>query len=302
MWLFDPGVFIDDDGQAYLYFGGNGDDNVRIARLKPDMVTLDGEVLKMNAPNFFEAAWVIKRNGLYYFAYSTTPKAGMRIDYMTGEKPDSGFTYRGIVADQPPLNHDNNHAAEFLFKDRWYHAYHNRIVATEAKIPTGFRRNLAIEELDFNEDGSIRKVTYTPDGVTQRGHLNPYVLVEAETFAAQKGVETEPCAEGGMNLTDLQNGDWVKIAGVNFGTKGAKKFHARVAGAGQGGVIELHLGTPEGTLIGSCEVKPTGDGQKWANVSCKVAGATGVQDLYLKFAGGEDGDRGLFTLNQWKFE
>jgi len=68
MWLFDPGVFIDDDGQAYIYFGGNGDDNVRVARLKKDMITLDGEVMKMTAPNFFEAAWVNKYKGVYYFS------------------------------------------------------------------------------------------------------------------------------------------------------------------------------------------------------------------------------------------
>ncbi len=302
MWLFDPGVFVDDDGQAYLYFGGNGDDNVRVARLKRDMVTLDGEIMKMNVPNFFEAAWVIKRNGLYYFAYSTTPKAGMRIDYLTSGRPTSGFTYRGILADQPPLNHNNNHAAEFLFKGRWYHAYHNRIVATEAKIPTGFRRNLALEELDFNEDGSIRQVSYTTDGVAQRGHLDPYAFVEAETFAAQKGVETGPCSEGGMNLTDLQDGDWVKIAGVDFGAKGARKFKARIAGEGPAGAIELRLGGPDGTLIGSCTVRATGGGQTWADVSCKIAGATGVQDLYLKFTGTGNGGQTLFNVNRWAFE
>ena len=68
MWLFDPGVFIDDDGQAYIYFGGNGDDNVRAARLNRDMISLDGDVIKMNATNFFEAAWVFKRSGVYYFS------------------------------------------------------------------------------------------------------------------------------------------------------------------------------------------------------------------------------------------
>jgi arabinoxylan arabinofuranohydrolase len=85
--LFDPGTFIDDDGQAYLYFGGNGDRNVRAVKLKRDMITLDGEVIKMSATNFFEAAWVYKLNGVYYFSYSTTPRAGMRFDYMTSDNP-----------------------------------------------------------------------------------------------------------------------------------------------------------------------------------------------------------------------
>jgi arabinoxylan arabinofuranohydrolase len=299
MWLFDPGVFIDDDGQAYIYFGGNGDDNVRAAKLKSDMITLDGEVIKMNATNFFEAAWVFKRNGVYYFSYSTTPSAQMRIDYMTGDSP-TNFTYRGVVAAQPPLNfNDNNHSAQFEFKGRWYHVYHNRIVARQAGIPTGFRRNLGIEEFTFNDDGTIQKVIYTTNGVAQIGRVNPYARVEGETFQSQRGVETEPCAEGGMNLTDLNEGDWVKVAGVDFSSQGAKKYSARVASAGQGGSIQLRLGSPDGQLIGTCKAENTGGAQAWKTVSCAVTGATGVQDLYLKVAGGE---QPLLRLDHWKFE
>ncbi len=302
MWLFDPGVFIDDDGQAYLYFGGNGEDNVRVVRLKRDMVTLDGEVKHMKAPHFFEASWVIKRKGIYYFCYSSNPKAGIRIEYMSSDRPDAGFSYRGIVADQPPLNHgDNNHAAEFLFKDRWYHAYHNRVVATEAGIPTSFRRNLGLEELHFNDDGSIRKVSYTTSGVERLGTLNPYAPVEAETFAAQKGVETEPCADGGMNLCDLQQGDWVKLVGVDFGTTGARTFRARIARGAGAGAIELRLGSHEGTLLGTCQVgaAPEGATQSWVEVSCQVEGARGLQDLCLRFTGA---GAQLFKVDRWSFE
>jgi arabinoxylan arabinofuranohydrolase len=299
MWLFDPGVFIDDDGQAYIYFGGNDDYNVRAAKLNRDMISLDGEVIKMHAPNFFEAAWVFKRNGTYYFSYSTTPKAQMRIDYMTSDSPAGGFTYRGVVADQPPINNNNNHAAQFEFKGRWYHVYHNRIVAKEAGIPTGFRRNLALEEFSFNDDGSIKQAVFTTNGVVQLGHLNPYVRVEGETFNAQRGVETEPCSGGGMNLTDINSGDWVRIVGVDFGAQGAKKFSASVAGAGQGGNIELHLGALDGTLIGTCHVQNTGGQQTWKTATCDVSSATGVQDLYLKFTGGGGS---LFNVDFWQFE
>ena len=299
MWLFDPGAFIDDDGQAYLYFGGNGDNNVRVAKLNRDMISLDGEVMKMSATNFFEAAWVFKHKGLYYFTYSTTPRAQMRIDYMTGDNPTNGFTYRGIVADQPPINNNNNHSAQFQLKGHWYHVYHNRVVAKEAGIPTGFRRNIAVEEFNFDDDGAIKKVVYSTNGVAQLGRLDPYARVEGETFNAQRGVETEPCGESGMNLTDLHNNDWVRIVGVDFGNNGAKKFNASVATAGQGGHIELRLGRPDGKLIGACKVETTGGQQTWKTSSCEVSAATGVQDLYLKFTGGEGA---LFNLDHWKFE
>jgi arabinoxylan arabinofuranohydrolase len=299
MWLFDPGVFADDDGQAYIYFGGNGDDNVRVARLNRDMISLDGEVMKMNATNFFEAAWVFKRKGRYYFSYSTTPRAQMRIDYMTSDNPTNGFTYRGVVADQPPINNNNNHAAQFEFKGHWYHVYHNRIVAKQAGIPTGFRRNIAIEEFSFDPDDTIKKVAYTTNGVAQIGHIDPYVRVEGETFNAQSGVETEQCSEGGMNLTDLNNGDWVRIVGVDFGNREAKKFSARIASAERGGNIELRIGAPDGKLIGTCTVENTGASQTWRTATCEVSGAIGVQDLYLKFTGGGGS---LFNLDYWKFE
>lgn len=295
-WLFDPGVFIDDDGQAYIYFGGNGDDKARVAKLNKDMISLDGEVMKLNLPNFFEACWMFKRNGIYYLAYSSNPKAAMRIDYMTSKKPDSGFTYAGIIAEQPPINNNNNHAAEFLFKDQWYHVYHNRIVAKEAGIPTGFRRNIGLERFSFNDDDTIKKVEYTTDGVPQIGHLNPFTKVEGETFAAQKGIETEPCSAGGMNLCNIENGDWVTIRGVDFGTVGAKKFAARIASATQGGKIEVHLGGPDGTLAGTCEVPGTGGWQEWKTATCDLKDANGVHDVTLKFSGGEGS---LLNLDSW---
>lgn len=298
MWLFDPGVFLDDDGQAYIYFGGNGDDNVRAAKLKKDMVSLDGEVIKMHAPNFFEAAWVWKIKDTYYFSYSTTPNAAMRIDYMTSKKPTEGFEYAGIVGDQPPINNNNNHACEFKFKGIWYHVYHNRIVAKEAGIPGGFRRNIAIETFDYNKDGTIKKVEYTTDGVSQVGQLNPYDRVEAETFAAQKGIETEVCEEGGMNVTDTQDGDWIKIVGVDFGDKGASKIALRAASEAKECKIVLRLDSPDGKVIASCKVPSTGGGQKWKNVVGDVSMATGVHDLYVTFAGG-DGD--LSNLDWWQF-
>jgi arabinoxylan arabinofuranohydrolase len=298
-WLFDPGVFIDDDGQAYIYFGGNGDDKARVAKLASDMINLDGEVKKLNVKNFFEASWCFKRNGTYYLAYSSNPSAGMRIDYMTSKKPDADFTYAGIIADQPPINDNNNHSAEFLYKGEWYHVYHNRIVAKEESIPTGFRRNIALERFSFNEDGSIKKVEYTVDGVPQVGHLNPYIREEAETFAAQSGIETEKCTAGGMNVCHVENGDWIKIRGVNFSSKEAKRFMAKVASASKGGKIELRLGSPDGKLIGTCEVASTGGWQAWKNTNCNVSGVAGVQDLCLKFTGDEGY---LMNLDYWMFQ
>ncbi len=101
-----------------------------------------------------------------------------------------------------------------------------------------------------------------------------------------------------MNLTNLENGDWVKVKGVDFGTQGAKNFTAQVASATQGGNIELRLGALDGKLIGTCEVGNTGGAQSWKKLSTKVSPTTGVQDIYLKFTGKEGQ---LLNLDFWQF-
>lgn len=153
IWIFDPMTFIDDDGQAYMYFGGNGENNMRIIELRGDLISTRGEATSFFVPNFFEAAWMHKRNDTYYFSYSTNPSNGIRIDYMTSDNPTTGFIYEGVVSPQPPENNNNNHHAIFEFDGKWYQAYHNRSVAIENGIPPGYRRNLCLDQLFYNSDG-----------------------------------------------------------------------------------------------------------------------------------------------------
>jgi arabinoxylan arabinofuranohydrolase len=172
IWIFDPSVFIDDDAQAYLYFGGNGESNGRVIRLNSDMISVNGSASSISAPNYFEAPFVFKRNGLFYYTYSTNTNGGLRIDYQTSSNPISGWSYRGIVAGQPPSNNNNNHASEFLLNGQWYHVYHNRFQAMQTGTPPVYKRNIAIERMNFNTDNTIQQVAYTTDGVPQAGNLN----------------------------------------------------------------------------------------------------------------------------------
>src|ERR1051325_11438687 len=70
-WNFDPGVLIDDDGQAYLAFGGNGDQFSNIIKLGSDLTSISGSAVTLPVQNFLEASFLFKRNGIYYFSYST---------------------------------------------------------------------------------------------------------------------------------------------------------------------------------------------------------------------------------------
>jgi arabinoxylan arabinofuranohydrolase len=304
MWLFDPMTFIDDDGQAYMYFGGNGEDNLRVIKLNEDMISLDSAATRFNVPYFFEAAWMHKYNGTYYFSYSTNPSNGMRIDYMTSDNPTTGFTYAGVLSLHPPNNNNNNHQAIFEFNGKWYEAYHNRIVSQQAGIPTTYKRNLCLDQIFYNEDGSIKTMVNTVDGVEQVSYLNPFVRVEAETINNQNGIETELNSSGGMNVTNIADGNWIKVRGIDFGLTGAAAFTACVAsdikiGSSKGESIEIRLDGVTGTLIGTVPISYTGGLDVWKTETIAIGEAIGVHDVYFVFTG--ENSENLFNFDYWYF-
>ncbi|KAG8782448.1 hypothetical protein FRC12_020806 [Ceratobasidium sp. 428] len=185
-----------------------------------------------------------------------------------------------------------NHPGIIDFQGNSYFFYHN------GALPggSGYTRSVSVEQFTYNSDGTIPTLKMTSNP-SQIGTLNPYVRQEAETMAWSSGVETETCAEGGMQLSYLNNGDYVKLRGVAFGN-GAKSFSARVSSATSGGKIEIRLGIATGALVGTCTVPGTGSWTTYTTVTCSVSGATGTQDLFLRFTGGSDN---LFNFNWWQF-
>ena len=301
-WLFDPCAFIDDDGQAYLYFGGQYPTNARVIRLNSNLTSVSGSATPMFATNLFEASYMHKRDGIYYYTYCNRFEFGAAIYCETNSNPTTGFVPAGAVLANPPENvHNNNHHSIFQYQGNWYIAYHNRAAALANGLSNGdavYKRSICLDRIHYNADGSIQQVTPTTDGLAQLKNLDPFHRIAGETIAQQFGVKTEVCSEGGMNVTSITNGCWIRVRGVDFGS-GATRFYARVASAGLGGNIELHLDSLSGTLVGNCMVSSTGGEQSWKTVSGEVSNAAGVHDLYLKFTGGA-GD--LFNLNWWQFQ
>lgn len=161
----DPTVFVDDDGQAYIYWGSYY--GVRAARLNSDMISLNGPVVTpQGVSNFWEAPWLFKRNGIYYLAYSANDSACSApgyacIRYATASNPMGPWTHRGIVLDQ--VSSTTNHPAIVEFNGQWYMVYHN------ANAPGGgnFRRSVTLDRLNWNADGTMQKVVQTGGGVVQ---------------------------------------------------------------------------------------------------------------------------------------
>src|SRR4051812_45404871 len=269
----DPTVFIDDDGQAYLYWGNP---DLWYVKLNSDMTSYSGAPTRIplttagfgtrtgdtNRPTLFEEGpWVYKRNGLYYLVFAAKCCSEF-IAYSTAPSPTGPWTYRGTIMPTQGSSF-TNHPGVIDFNGGSYFFYHNGALPGGG----GYTRSVAVEKFSYNADGSIPTITMTTAGAPQVGTLDPYVRQEAETMASSSGIETEPSTEGGMNIGFIDNGDYVKVKGVAFGT-GAASFSARVASAAGGGRIEVRLDGAGGPVVGTCTVGGTGGWQTWATVTC----------------------------------
>ncbi|HST81313.1 MAG TPA: family 43 glycosylhydrolase [Kineosporiaceae bacterium] len=299
----DPTVFIDDDGQAYLYYGNPG---LWYVKLNADMISYSGSPTQIplttagfgtrtgdakRATLYEEGPWFYKRNGLYYMVYAAKC-CSEYIAYSTSPGPTGPWTFRDTIMPSQGGSF-TNHAGVIDFNGGSYFFYHNGALPGGG----GFTRSVSVEKFNYNADGTIPTINMTTDGPPQNGTLDPYVRQEAETMAWGSGLENEPASEGGMDIGWIENGDYAKIKGVAFGA-GASSFTARVASGSSGGRIEARLDSVTGTTVATCTVSGTGGWQTWSTVSCPVTGATGTHDLYLRFTGGSGF---LFNMNWWQF-
>ncbi|BAL89205.1 putative glycosyl hydrolase [Actinoplanes missouriensis 431] len=160
----DPTVFVDDDGQAYMYWGGYW--VPRAVKLAANMIDTVGSVVTpQGLTNYWEAPWMFKRNGLYYMMYAANDTNGCVVNtnyacqrYATATNPLGPWTHRGIVLGQ--VSSTTNHAGIVELNGQSYIVYHT------ADAPGGgdFRRSVAVDKLNFNADGTIQRVVPTTGG------------------------------------------------------------------------------------------------------------------------------------------
>ncbi len=171
VWGIDPAVFIDDDGQAYLYWGQLT--WCHVARLKDNMVEIEQDSIRtpltVEEHEFHEGSSVKKINGKYYYLFADTHRHGdpnrpdgrpSSLGYAVSDHPMHGFVYGGVIIDNFGCDPAvwNNHGSMVCFKDQWYVFYHRSTHGGE------FSRHVCVEPIYLAKDGSIAEVVQTTQG------------------------------------------------------------------------------------------------------------------------------------------
>nr|WP_320058160.1 glycoside hydrolase family 43 protein [uncultured Bacteroides sp.] len=303
----DPTVLIDDDGQAYLYWGNP---NLYYVKLNEDMISYSGEII--NEPtkpdNYQEGPWVWKRNGHYYLAYASTccPEG---IGYAMGNSPTGPWEYKGMIMEGDKRS-SGNHPGIIDYKGKSYVFGFNYAILKQTMSKHYERRSICLENLRYNTDGSIQKLPFWSNtGVKQLDTVNPYNRIEAETMAFSEGLKTELTTEWERNVSwdkgkkiadrlfvsSIHNGDYIKVQGVDF-SKGATSIDVSVASL-YGGKIEIHTDKIDGPIIGTVNINISGEGDVWKIFSASVKHINGIHDLYFVFRG----EKELFNFDWWTF-
>lgn len=248
-WLFDPAVLVDDDGKAYLYFGGgvpSGKEadpgTARCVQLGDDMVSIVGTPQTINPPYLFEDSGINKVAGKYLYSYcsnwtgNSNPGVA-KIAYMTSDKPLGPFKYVGAIFDNPgdagwAGGGGNNHHAVFEFKGKYYITYHTRalkkaMLDANPNLKNDFNeselRSACISEITVDtQKGTISKLNASQTsatGVAQLKDFDPYRTVPGATMAWEYGITTQyeklsPVKK--VHTAHGKAGSWLCLSNVDF--------------------------------------------------------------------------------------
>lgn len=171
----DGQTFVDDDGSIYMYWGTWGiydGFGCGAGKLAPDMKSFTETRLIPNteATKFFEAPFVLKKNGKYYFMYSSDSchDDTYHVQYATADSPLGPYTYQGAIlrTNEDGTVHGPGHHSILQDGDDYYIVYHRH---DNPHSNRGFHRQVCIDKMEFAPDGSIKTVVPTHKGVGALG-------------------------------------------------------------------------------------------------------------------------------------
>lgn len=274
----DPNIFIDEDGQAYLYWSQG---HIFGAKLKENMLELASEPkilgdLPALDKGLKEGPFVFERNGIYYMTYPHVENKTERLEYAIGDNPLGPFKFAGVIMDESPSGCWTNHHSIIEFKDQWYLFYHHNDLSPDFDK----NRSIRVDSLFFNKDGTIQKVIPTLRGV---GVTDAFDKIQLDRFSEKSQGASVDFLDSldtfkGWKTVLGQTGAWIKYGAVDFGSGKAKSVAFRAASP-NGGLVQLRVGSADGPLLSTIKIKK---GQKWRIFSADLQQSlTGVNDLVV---------------------
>jgi hypothetical protein len=252
----DPNVFIDKDGQAYLYWAAR---NFFVAKLKDNMLELATEPAALEglpAKGLKEGPFVFERNGIYYLTYPHVQDTTERLEYAISNNPLGPFTVVGVMMDETP-GCWTNQPSVVEFKNQWYLFYHHNDLSPHFDK----NRSVRIDSLFFNQDGTIKKVIPTLRGVgltdaSTEIQIDRYSL-RSEEGASIAFLDTLNTFGGWKTILDTANA-WIQYNGVDF--RGSEFHSIKVRALSMtGATIEVRIDKLDGPAIAHIEIPKSND-------------------------------------------
>jgi hypothetical protein len=273
----DPNVFIDKDGQAYLYWSQG---NIYGAKLKENMVELasDPVVLgELPTKGLKEGPYLFERNGIYYMTYPHVENKIERLEYAIGNNPLGPFKITGVIMDESPTGCWTNHQSIIQFKDQWYLFYHHNDYS-----PTFDKaRSIRADSLFFNADGTIQKITPTLRGIGIT-NANTQIQIDRYSRVSDKGMsiaflDTTSKFQGWKSVFEA-TGAWVQYNSVDFGKKKLKSVAVRALSPA-GGTLQIRIHDINGPVLAEVAVPA---GNNWQVVrTLLIKFEPGIQNLFV---------------------
>lgn len=303
----DPSIFIDDDGEKYLYHGSHWG-----AKLKDNMMELDGKPIRMGVDDkdFMEAIWMNKRDGKYYVSYHRhygkpiDPKnpddpnrEKSRVDYGISDSPLGPFTYQGILNYELGVNvkngprmegqdfvpwrvYQSNHGGIVEYHGKEYLFYHTSALSSWRQDAfqgpgTWTQRSVCIDELIYDEDGKIIPVQQTIEGV------GPVLVDQPFSISLSPGqVEATGAVEMTFNHYAIHQSGALTFPDINLGT-GYYYFGIDIEHCKGRGQIEVRKDSADGALLGTIVLDPMSAHNNEGRAETFLRHANGKHDIVL---------------------
>jgi len=278
----DPGVLVDKDGSAYLFWGG-----ISMAKLKDNMVELDSQpqrVENLPRPGLIEGPFPFERNGIYYLTYPHVQNKTERLEYSVAKSPLGPYEWKGVIMDELPSGCWTIHGSMVEYKGQWYLFYHDKDLSPQFDK----NRSIRADFLYFNEDGTIRKVTPTQRGVgvvDARSKIQIDRVSDTSPEGTSVSFLNEANKNEGWKISLSAQGAWARFNRVDFGKGDLKTVHLRALSS-TGTPVEIRLDSPDGALVAPVEIPR---GSEWTVTPGKLATVpSGVHDLVVRLKEGRE--------------